>query len=107
MKNLSLPEFRDYCSEHTFNKIIYLSANQVWYSIDDTVSANLEFNNMIMTFNPNIIHLKSGENFLNLRKVKTVKLHDEKSLLGKVFTIVCGDSLCSDNNKEYTLIARS
>ena len=105
MKKLSLPEFKDYCCAHTFDKIIYSSVNQVWYSIDTTISANFVFNNMIMTFNPNIIHLKSEENSLSLKKVKVIRLHDEESLLGKVFTVVCGDSFCSNNNKEYTLIA--
>ena len=105
MKKLSLPEFKDYYCAHAFDKIIYSSVNQAWYSIDTTISANFVFNNMIMAFNPNIIYLKSGENSLSLNKVKVIRLHEEESLLGKVFTVVCGDSLCQNNNKEYTLIA--
>lgn len=105
MKKLSLPEFRDYCGAHHFNRIIYSSANQTQRSVDATTSANFVFNRMIMTFNPNIIHLKSGENSLSLNKVKAIRLSDEESLLGKVFTVICGDSLNKNNDKEYTLIA--
>ena len=105
MKKLSLPEFRDYCGAHHFNRIIYSSVNQTQHSIDATTSANFVFNRMIMTFNPNIIHLKSGENSLSLNKVKAIRLSDEESLLGKVFTVICGDSISKNNDKEYTLIA--
>lgn len=105
MKKLSLPEFRDYCGAHHFNRIIYSSVNQTQRSIDATTSANFVFNRMIMTFNPNIIHLKSGENSLSLNKVKSIRLSDEESLLGKVFTVICGDSISKNNDKEYTLIA--
>ena len=105
MKKLSLPEFRDYCGAHPFDRIIYSSANQTQRSIDATTSANFVFNRMIMTFNPNIIHLKSGENSLRLNKVKAIRLSDEESLLGKVFTVICGDSISKNNDKEYTLIA--
>lgn len=106
MKKLSLPEFKDYCCSHTFDKIIYSSVNQVWYSIDNAISADFVFDKMIMTFNPNIIYLKSEDNSLSLKKVKAVKLHEDESLLGKVFTVVCGDSFSQNNNKEYTLVAR-
>ena len=105
MKKLSLPEFRDYCGAQHFNRIIYSSVNQTQRSIDATTSANFVFNRMIMTFNPNIIHLKSGENSLSLNKVKAIRLSDEESLLGKVFTVICGDSISKNNDKEYTLIA--
>ena len=105
MKKLSLQEFRDYCGAHHYDRIIYSSANQTQHSIDATTSANFVFNRMIMTFNPNIIHLKSGENYLRLNKVKAVSLSDEESLLGKVFTVVCGDSFNKNNDREYTLIA--
>lgn len=105
MRRISLPEFRDYFGEYPFERIIYSSDNQIQHSIDATISANFVFNSMIMTFNPNIIYLKSGENSLRLNKVKAVRLSDEESLLGKVFIVVCGDSFNKNNDKEYTLIA--
>lgn len=105
MKKLSLPEFRDYYGAHSFDKIIYSSANQSWNSIDSTSSTELVFKRMIMTFNPNIIHLRNGENSLRFNRVKAIKLHEDECLLGKVFTVVCGDLKTNSNDKEYTLIA--
>lgn len=105
MKKLSLPEFRDYCGAQSFDKIIFASANQSWNNIDSTFSTELVFKRMMITFNPNIIHLRSGENILRFNKVKAIKLYEDDCLLGKVFTIVCGDLKSNSNDKEYTLIA--
>ncbi len=105
MKKLSLSEFKGYYGAHSFDKIIFTSANQSWNSIDSTSSVELVFKKMIVTFNPNIIYLKGGENTLRLNRVKAIRLHDDDCLLGKVFTVVCGDSKNNFNDKEYTLIA--
>lgn len=105
MQKLSLSEFRDYCGTHQFDRIIYSSSNQTQRNIDDITSLNFVFNRMIMTFNPNIIYLKNGENSLRLNKVKAIRLSEEESLLGKVFTVICGDSFSENDDKEYTLIA--
>ena len=104
-KLLSLPEFRDYCDTISFNKIIYSSDNQSWNCVSSLISTELVFNRMLMTFNPNIIHLNNGENSLHLIRVKAVKIHEVHCMLGEVFTVVCGDSLGELNDKEYTLVA--
>lgn len=104
MKKLSLPEFRDYCNNIIFNTIIFSTSNQTWDRVDSTIAASLSFNSMIFTFNPNIIHLRNNQENIRFKKVKFVKLHDRKCLLGKVFTVVCGDTVAKTNDMEYTLI---
>lgn len=106
MKSISLSEFSDYCANQSFHKFIYASANQPWHSVDSTTSAVLAFEKIIITFNPNIIHLFNGKNTLNLIKVKAVRLLDKESMLGKIFTVICGDLMNDANDKEYILIAR-
>ena len=106
MKKLSLSEFRDYCGALSYGKIIFSTDNQSWNSIDSTVSTKLEFNNMLITFNPNVIYLKDNKNSMRFKKVKSIKIHEEDSILGKVFTVVCGDLHTKLNDKEYTLIAQ-
>ena len=106
MKKLSLPEFRDYCDTLSFRTIILSTVNQSWHSVDSTYSASLEFNQIIISFNPNIIYLRDKRNSLQLNKVKTIKLSEDKCLLGKVFTVVCGDLQSKFNDVEYTLIAQ-
>ena len=106
MKKLSLSEFRDYCGSLSYGKIIFSTDNQSWNSVDSTISTELEFNNMLITFNPNMIYLKDRKISIRFKKVKAVKLHEENSILGKVFTVVCGDLHTKLNDKEYTLIAQ-
>ena len=43
---------------------------------------------------------------MRFKKVKAIKLHEEDCILGKVFTVVCGDLHTKSNDKEYTLIAQ-
>ena len=107
MKKLSLSEFRDYCGALSYGKIIFSTDNnQSWNSVDSTISTELEFNNMLITFNPNVIYLKDRNNSMRFKKVKAIKLHEEDCILGKVFTVVCGDLHTKSNDKEYTLIAQ-
>lgn len=106
MKKLSLPEFRDYCNTHLFNTIIFATSNQSWHSVDYSVAAGLEFNRMIISFNPNIIYLKDKKNSMQFNKIKAVKLDEGECALGTIFTLVCGDSRSKSNDTEYTLVGR-
>ena len=106
MKKLSLSEFREYFNALSLNKIIVSTENQSWNSVDSTISVCFEFKKMVITFNPNIIYLNNGENFMQLNKVKLVKLSEAPCLLGKIFTVVCGDSSGKLKDTEYTLIAQ-
>lgn len=105
MQKLSVWEFKEYCDNLSPRRYIFNSENQEWSRVEDTIRIKVEFGNMIISFNPNTIYLKSKNDFISLERVKYVKL-SEKSLLGEVFTIVCGNSLNSLSDKSYTIIAQ-
>lgn len=106
MKKISLSEFRDYFVKHSFNKIMFATDNQDWNNVDSTVAMELEFDDMLIAFNPNIIYLRDSTNSMCIKRVKLIKLPDDDCMLGRVFTVVCGNLHTKSNDKEYTLIAR-
>ena len=106
MKKLSLPEFRDYCKTHLFNSIIFATSNQSWSSVDYPIAVGLEFSNMVISFNPNIIYLKDRGNSMQFNKIKEVKLDENKCALGTIFTLVCGNYSDAKADAEYTLIGQ-
>lgn len=106
MKKLSLPEFRDFCNNGSFRKIIYATCNQQRNNTGTLSAFSLEFSKMQFTFNPDIIYLTDRKNSMRLNNVKGVKIHDEKSLLGTVFTVICGGSGSLLGIEEHTLIAQ-
>lgn len=107
MKNLSLLEFQDYVNCTKMDTFIFSTDNQEWDNIDSTISFNMIFKEMIITFYPNIVFFK-GDNrdSLRLSRVKAVKMETTPCALGKVFTVVCGKPNTEEQDKEYTLIGR-
>lgn len=107
MENLSVREFMKVCDSLSPKQFIFSSENQAWNKVEHTIKMKLTFTMMLIALNPNVIFLKNDENnFLYLDRVKIVKTSDEDSVLGDVFTIICGDSANSLNDVEYTIIVR-
>lgn len=106
MKKLSLSEFKDYINSTPVNKFIFSSSNQSWQSIEDTLSLELTFKRMIITFCPNTIFFTDNTNTLRLDRVKGVKIQEATCALGGIFTVICGDIDSTTHDKEYTLIAQ-
>ena len=48
-----------------------------------------EFNSISVSYNPNIIRLSLGSNYMSFERVKYIRI-EESSILGTVYTIVCG-----------------
>lgn len=104
MRKLSVREFKDLCEnlpQHGFN---FDSINQDWYSASETMKLKQEFSSIKISFNPNTIYLCSSLGCLKFERVKYIRI-EEPSLLGTIFTIVCGDLITNTSNKAYTLIA--
>ena len=106
MEKLSLPEFRAQFNPALFHTILFSTANQSWNSVDSTIKTDLRFSTMLITLNPNIIYLKDGRNSLQLNRVKSISIPDERSMLGHTFIVVCGNKNDKLNDAKYTLIAR-
>lgn len=105
MQKLTLPEFRDYINTVSYCKFIFNTSNQNWDLIDSSIAGKFEFSTMLITFNPNIIYLKDGKNQLQIKKIKSVVIQDDK-VLGDKITFACDDSTYQGGIKEYTLIAQ-
>ena len=107
MKKLSLLEFKDYVSCMSMNTFIFSTDNQQWHNIDSTISLELCFKEMFITFSPNSIFFTGSRNTsLRLDRVKAVKIQGTQCALGLVFTVVCGEMNTKEQDKEYTLIGR-
>lgn len=106
MKKLSMTEFKKTCELLSPDKFIFASENQKWNNAGTTIKANLFFNNMIMAYNPNSICFKGDGGSLQLDRVKSINMSEEDSLLGTVFTVICGDCFSDSHNTFYTIIAQ-
>lgn len=106
MENLSVREFKKVCDALSPKQFIFSSENQFWDKVEHTAKVKLTFTIMLIAFNPNAICLKNKDDFLRLDRVKSIKMSDEKSILGAVFTIICGDLSNNLNDVAYTIIAR-
>lgn len=106
MKKLSLSEFKQTCTTISPKQFIFFSDNQAQREDISHVKARLVFSAIQIAFNPNMICFKNGNNdYLCLAKVKGVEVDSEKSLLGTIFNIVCGDLYNDSNDIIYTIIA--
>lgn len=104
MQNLSVREFKNVCDTLSPKQFIFLSENQDWSRVDHTIKVKLTFKIMMIAFNPNAICLQSSTDYLCLDRVKSIKMNE--SILGLVFTVICGDSGSNSNDVAYTIIAR-
>lgn len=106
MQNLSIQEFKKVCDALSPTQFIFSSENQSWHQVEHTIRAKLTFTIMMIAFNPNTICLKNHTDSLCLNRVKSIKINDEKSMLGTIFTVICGDSGSNSKDVAYTIIAR-
>ena len=101
---MNIRELKRYCEDRSLRRILFCSENQSWGSVDDPMKVNMVFTSMLMACNPNVICLKDGDNTLHFEKVKNVYLDQERSAIGTVLDIVCGDSNTKEKDIKYTII---
>ena len=103
-KIMSIRELKRYYEHHIPRQILYCTDNQTWGKVDNPMKASLTFTSMAMACNPKVICLKSGENTLWFERVKNVIVDSDRSPLGTVLDIVCGDNSGKENDIHYTVI---
>lgn len=103
-KIMSIRELERYYKRRSPRQILYCTDNQTWGGVSNPMKAVLTFTSMVMACNPNMICLKSGENTVWFERVKNVVVDPDRSPLGTVLDIVCGDSAGNENDIHYTLI---
>lgn len=106
IKSLSMTEFKNVCEQLSFNDYVFVSENQEWSKISHSAKVKLCFTNMITMLNPNTIWFKDSDSFLQLGMVKKINMTEEDTILGTIFTIICGNPKDKLNDISYTIIAR-
>ena len=101
---VSIGELKRYYENRSYGRILFCTDNQSWDSVDYPMKAEIVFTSMLMACNPNVICLKNGESTVRFEKVKCVYLDADRSPLGTVLDIVCGDSNTKENDIKYTII---
>lgn len=101
---MNVGELKRYYENRSPNRILFCTENQGWDKVENPMKASLVFTSMLMACNPNVICLKNGESALYFERVKHIHIDDERSAIGTVLNIVCGDTVGKENDMHYTLI---
>ena len=102
---MTVGELKRYYEGRSLRRILFCTDNQQWDKVANPMKATLAFSSMLMGSNPNIICLKGGGNMLYFERVKYVSVDTERTALGTILDVVCGDSSGNDNDVHFTLIA--
>lgn len=66
MQKISLSEFSKRCASQSYTKFVLSTDNQTWDKIDNTMRMEFEFSSINISYNPNIIRLGLGSNYISL-----------------------------------------
>ena len=101
---MSTGELKRYLAGKSPGRIVFNTGNQLWNKVEDPLKANLVYTSIVVMCHPNIICLKGSDGTMCFERVKTVTVDTEKSPLGTVLDIICGDRMGKDNDVHYILI---
>ena len=103
MRKISIKKFKEYCTELSPKHFIFTDEDQNWHSVSDTLRIKLVFDKSIISFNPNAINLLSHNGVISFERVKYINDYG-KTVLGRVFGIVCGNSTNNNQDRTYTIV---
>lgn len=104
MQMLSMTGFRKVCEEIAPASFIFDTENQPGGANKD-VKIVMRYSDVVFMMNPNRICFKNGTGTLCLNRVKSIRYHDAPEVVGKTFSIVCGDSYSENQDMTYTILA--
>lgn len=103
-EKMNVGELRRYYEGRSPKRILYCTENQVWDKVENPLRANLAFTSILMMSHPNVICLRNGDSTICFERVKYVYVDAERSPLGTVLDIICGDKADAQNDRRYTVI---
>lgn len=106
MKKMSLKDFSDYVLDGLEHEYTYSTDNQQKCNTPISMMFSLSFNQILITYLPNVICLKNTTGCLLLKKVKYIIQNNKKLDSCKIFNIVCGDRNNDENDVVHTLLVR-
>ena len=102
MSIMTAAQFKRYISSLNYDRIIFYSENQKWDYVQSPINLCLTFRELLVSLNPNMICLKSGDDMVYFERVKHIDVYPEKSVLGVIIDVICEDA---NDDICYTLIA--
>lgn len=103
MKVLTITEFQKYCKKVAPVSFIYDTNNQI-NGVRENLKMVSKYSDIIFLLNPNRICLKNDCGTLCFDRVKLIRFYDEEQMVGKVFSIICGNKNNSDFDISYTIL---
>ncbi|MCM1222381.1 MAG: hypothetical protein NC548_48730 [Lachnospiraceae bacterium] len=103
-KRMTTGDLKKYCATIKPARIHFSTENQLWFKVSDPCKVDLSFPVMLIYENPNLILLKSDTSLVSLDRVKFIEVDTETTVLGTIFTVVCGSQSTSENDITYRLI---
>lgn len=97
-----IKEFKKFITRRKPTSISYLSENQDFY---DPCKLELSFTNILISENPSVICLVSGDNRMRINMVKSVKYDENITPFGVLITIISGVCGRTDFDHKFTFIA--
>ena len=97
---MTVREFREYIESKThIRKIVFWTENQECYTVVNPCKIRMEFTDISVYENPNVICLRDKSNTMTFDRVTEIHLDSKSSTLGDIVTVICGDG-----GDTYTLV---
>ena len=104
MQTLSMINFKKICRDIAPAIFVFDTENQSG-GIGSDMKIVSTYSDVIFMLNPNRICFRNECGTLCLNRVKAIKYHDEWQSVGKVFSIICGNSHNNETDVTYTIVA--
>lgn len=97
---MTIREFKKYIeSKAHISKIVFWTENQEWYTVANPCKIRMDFTDILVYENPNVICLRDRSNTIAFDRVNEIRLDNKSSALGDIVTVICGDG-----EYRYTLV---
>lgn len=103
MQKISLQKFKEIYEKFKPNVFIFITEKQNTYQCADF---NIEFSDIKIIVNQNLMHLYSGRNYITLNNIRYIGLECSDEEDSFVFTVSCNTFSDSYDADIYTFIMR-
>ena len=108
-KRVTVKELASYCKSKNPREIIYNTENQSGWDCLDTIRVEMNFRDMKVFENPNLVLLRSDSGEVLIDQVDFAELDSGSCVLGDIITVFCGSNINGHRGvprSAYTLVAR-
>ena len=102
---VKLSALKNLCCEHRISRFLYLTEEQDNYPTNDPVKWRIAFDTMLVHETPNVVCLKSMDNYMLLHNVKSDVYVENIEGTGTIIKISCDGYRGKNQRKTYTFLA--